>query len=281
MALSIMPQNKWSSFIASAFIEYQLGDLSAAMKLNLQAFGEDSEDEFGNIQLLQLFSYLGEYEEARRVPVYNYFQLDIEQSDFESAAHSLRTAIAEDPENIVLMTDLADVLHQAGQLDESLAYYEKVKQFRPSGVILGSSTYASHSNVRMAYALKMAGKPELANEALEVHNRHFANLVKAGVIANANLAARAMAKAVEGDEQLTFEAIRMAIDKGFRVPSFFNEPVFESIRTHPELLSLRAELAQLLKSEHEKVLTLICTDNPIPESWRPLKETCLGVTTDP
>ena len=41
--------------------------------------------------------------------------------------------------------------------------------------------------------------------------------------------------------------------------------------------SVQKKLDEILAAEHEKVLQLICFNNPVPDDWRPLPETCEGV----
>jgi hypothetical protein len=90
-----------------------------------------------------------------------------------------------------------------------------------------------------------------------------------------------MARAIEGNEEGAFESIRSAVDEGFREPAFFREPAIQNLAGHPEFLAIKAEVQQLVDIEHAEVLQLICNDNPIPQIWQPMKQTCAGVTAGP
>jgi hypothetical protein len=47
--------------------------------------------------------------------------------------------------------------------------------------------------------------------------------------------------------------------------------------TEHRFVALQNELDAILAVEHDKVLQLICFNNPVPGDWQPLPETCEGV----
>ena len=53
--------------------------------------------------------------------------------------------------------------------------------------------------------------------------------------------------------------------------------MFEDLRDDPLYIALRRELEQILATEREKILQLICFNNPAPDDWQPMPETCEGV----
>ena len=72
-------------------------------------------------------------------------------------------------------------------------------------------------------------------------------------------------------------ALESAIQLGHRNPQFFDDPIFKDLRDEPGFIALQQELDAILAVEHEKVLRLICFNNPTPDNWQPLPETCEGV----
>jgi hypothetical protein len=86
-----------------------------------------------------------------------------------------------------------------------------------------------------------------------------------------------MLAAYENDPDTAIVALNRSLQLGLRDPLFFDEPVFDEIKDDPRFTVLRKELDRLLVAEHEKVLQLICFDNPAPGAWQPLPETCEGV----
>jgi hypothetical protein len=92
-----------------------------------------------------------------------------------------------------------------------------------------------------------------------------------------DLLAEAAARSVEGDAIGVFESIRSAIATGARDEAFFREPALQWLQGHPEFLALKAEMHQRVAVEQAKILHLICRENPIPDIWQPLNETCAGI----
>lgn len=68
-----------------------------------------------------------------------------------------------------------------------------------------------------------------------------------------------------------------AIQGRLRDPQVFDDLIFEVVWQEPRFIALQQELDVILAVEHDKVLQLICFNNPVPGDWRPLPETCDGV----
>jgi len=51
----------------------------------------------------------------------------------------------------------------------------------------------------------------------------------------------------------------------------------EDLRDEPRFVALRQELDAIVAAEHDKVLQLICFNNPVPDDWQPMPETSEGV----
>ncbi len=71
--------------------------------------------------------------------------------------------------------------------------------------------------------------------------------------------------------------LKSAMQHGLRDPQFIGDPIFEDLWDEPRFVALRQELDAILAAEHDKVLQLICFNNPVPGNWQPLPETCEGV----
>ena len=60
-------------------------------------------------------------------------------------------------------------------------------------------------------------------------------------------------------------ALKSAIQLGLLVPQAFDDLVFEDLWDEPRFIALQQELDTILADEHDKVLQLICFDNPVPD----------------
>ena len=86
-----------------------------------------------------------------------------------------------------------------------------------------------------------------------------------------------MIAAFEHDPDRVIAALRSALQLGLRDPQVFDDPIFEDLWDEPRYVALHQELDDILDVEHGKVLQLICFNNPTPDNWQPLPETCEGV----
>ena len=89
--------------------------------------------------------------------------------------------------------------------------------------------------------------------------------------------AGALIAAFDHDTDQAIASLSSAIQRGLRDKRVFDETIFENLGSDPRFKSLRADLDAILAEEREKVLQLICFNNPVPDDWRPLPETCAGI----
>ena len=86
-----------------------------------------------------------------------------------------------------------------------------------------------------------------------------------------------MIAAFENDPDRAIAALKLALQRGLRILAFFDDVIFEDLWGEPRFVALQRELDEILVEEHDKVLQLICFNNPAPDEWQPLPETCEGV----
>ena len=90
-----------------------------------------------------------------------------------------------------------------------------------------------------------------------------------------------MIAAFDNDPEHAITALESALQRGLRDPQIFDDPIFEDLTNEPRFVALQTELDAILAAEHDKVLQLICLNNPVPDDWRPMPETCEGVVEQP
>ena len=87
--------------------------------------------------------------------------------------------------------------------------------------------------------------------------------------------------AFDNEPQRAIAALRTGVrDSSIRSIRDLDSPIFDAIRDEPGFIEVRKELDDIMVVEHEKVLQLICFNNPSPNEWRPLPETCEGVVEE-
>ena len=91
----------------------------------------------------------------------------------------------------------------------------------------------------------------------------------------------ALISAFDRDYDAAIDRLRSSIRRGLRDKAVFRAPEFDELRDDPRFIGVQTELDEILVEEHEKVLQLICFNNPVPDDWRPLPETCEGVVERP
>jgi hypothetical protein len=168
------------------------------------------------------------------------------------------------------------VLYQAGRIDEALPLLEHAfalgMQNRPLGVRLDHYLTMVLADVR-----RQAGDEAGAQAAADIVRRdHVARLAAGRKNRHDDLAGVGLA-AFDGDKERAIALLRSSVERGLRDPIVFENGLYRNFQDEPEFLALKGELQSILDVERQEVLQLICFNNPVPDDWRPLPETCEGV----
>lgn len=230
----------------------------------------------GNFYMTFAFIWTGEFDEARRNEESQDFWVDLAEGRFEEAIRTAKGKMQMDPENEETIANVADMLYLAGRVDEALPQYEQVLEFAPEGRPISTPM----SDVRMiwlALTRRKAGDEEGAQAAIEIVKQDQVVLRAAGRINQEQLQTEAMIAAFEHDADRVITAMELAIELGLRNPQVFDDPIFDNLRDDLLFVGLQQELDAILAEEHKQVLQLICFNNPAPNEWQPMPETCEGV----
>jgi TolB-like protein/tetratricopeptide (TPR) repeat protein len=222
------------------------------------------------------FIWAGEYDEARRIDQRNSPWIDALDGRWDEAIRTTREELQLNPDSKAAIQNVAEVLYYPGRIDEALPLYERLFESAPEGRPIPG--YASLPlTMRLAFARRQAGDEEGAQAIAEIVRQDHAARRAAGEKNQLQDQAEAMLAAFEHDPDGAIAALKLAIQRGLRGLIFLDEPIFEDVRDEPRFVALRQELVAILDAEHEKVLQLICFNNPVPDDWQPMPETCDGV----
>ncbi len=86
----------------------------------------------------------------------------------------------------------------------------------------------------------------------------------------------ALTGAFEPDPERAIHGLQESVQKRLRWPLYFDGPVFTALRYEPRFVAVRREPEEVVAAAHNQVLQPICFTNPVPDEWRPIRETCEG-----
>ena len=192
-----------------------------------------------------------------------------------------RQRLAGDPSNAEIKLQLADALHLSGEVTQAQVLYEDLISRLQGRVIRDGNLDSGASTARAALGRRRAGDQAGAAELIELAKEDQHQHGLAGILHGEHYRADAILEAVQGNEAMALHNIQLAIEAGLTDRSVFSEPAFEALRGSQAFIALELKLDTFLASEREKALQMICYNNPVPESWQPLPETCEGVEESP
>ena len=85
---------------------------------------------------------------------------------------------------------------------------------------------------------------------------------------------------VRGDPESALDLLTAAVQTGPYDPTLFDEPAFDGLRESARFRSLETEYQKIFARERQKTLQILCFDNPAPDAWPPLPETCAGFAAE-
>jgi TolB-like protein len=231
-----------------------------------------------NNNVMSAFFAVGEYEEARRTKDRFSYYADIGEGRWDEAIKAAQSNMQQHPDSGTYVAAAAEVLYYAGRFDEALALYERSLEYVPEGrPMLVPGWYSLVNTMRLALARRIAGDEEGAQAAAQVARQEHAARRTAGAKNPEQDLVEAMIAAFEHDPDHVITALTSAIQHGLWFMGIIDEAMFEDMRGEPWFVALRQELEAKLAAEHNKVLQLICFNNPVPDDWQPMPDTCEGV----
>ncbi len=230
----------------------------------------------GNFYAMFAFTLVGEFDEARRIKHPQSYWVDVAEGRQDEAIRATQRGIQLHPDSKGAIGNAAEVLYFADRIDEALPLFERLLDFVPEGrPIAGWAPLVQ--TMYLAQARRKAGDEEGAQAAAQIVRQELAAGRAAGGKNWFQDFAEAMIAAFDNNPDRAIAALKSAIQRGLRILDFLDDPIFEDLWDEPRLVALKQELDAILAAEHDKVLQLICFNNPVPDDWQPLPETCEGV----
>ena len=227
------------------------------------------------------FVLVGEYDEARRLSESVASYIDVVEGRFDEAIEAAQRQMQLAPQNKRAVWWTASVLYAAGRVDEALPHYERLLDFVPEGRPISSPIGIHRSSneitMRLALARRKAGDEDGAQAAAQITKQDHAARRVAGEKNQYQHRTEAMIAAFENNPDGVIAALKSAMQRGLRDSQVFDDLIFEDLWSEPRFIALQKELDAILATEHDNVLQLICFNNPVPDNWLPLPETCEGV----
>ena len=249
------------------------GKLAEGLYWALQGPGHD-------YHIMNVFFLIGEYAEARRTVDAYSFLTDAHEGRWDSAIQAVLNNLELYPDNQTMIGDAADVLYFAGRFDEALPIYERLLDMALEGRPIPGWNPLGQT-MALALARRKAGDESSAEQAASIVRQHLGESRAAGARTQMLDLAEALLAAFEYNRPHAITALRSAIQSGLRSNVLFNDPMFEYLQDDPGYVVVRQEFDAMLAAERAKVLQLICFNNPAPDNWQPLPETCQGVVEMP
>ena len=222
------------------------------------------------------FARVGEFDEARRGVEGLIHWVDLFEGRTDEAIKALQTSLHLEPDNKQVIRDAAYFLYMAGRIDEALPLFERVLDSVPEGRPIASLRPRADT-MRLALARRKAGDEEGAQAAAKIVRQDHAARQAAGRKNWLQDVAQAMIAAFDNNPEGVIAALKSAVQRGFVDSLVLDDPIFEELQDDPRFIALQNESDTILAAEHDKVLQLICFNNPTPDYWQPLPETCEGL----
>jgi len=276
IAEELIPQHAWAGYSRHAQLSInQDAELAKGVDYALRAYAEEPTDIFSNAILVDALIWVEEFDEARRVTDALDGLVDSVQGRHDDAIAATKRKLTFDPDNPSVIADAATALYFAGRIEEAHPYFERMRDFQPPGRPIESSGV---STMRLAFTRRQFGDEEGAQEAARIAKADYDLLVEVGYNAPFIVNAQMMMEAFDQDYDAVIASMAAAFERGMRDPAFYSDPIFGEVWDDPRFVARLQILDADLARQHKEMLQVICFKNPVPHAWRPLPETCEGVT---
>jgi tetratricopeptide (TPR) repeat protein len=277
MADSIHEQNSTLTYQTHTAISYYAGDSSEALTWSLKAYDLDPQGSTIGTALTRILGQLSLLPEALRLPNDAHYWAYLNLRMWPEAITVARERLENDPSDPNSILYLANALHLSGDIEQAQVLYEELLVLHPELPIIDTTSETNAATARAALGRLRSGDEAGALELIELTTEDLRRRSHAGFVHGEYYRSAALIAALEGDDIAALENIEKAIERGPRDPSLFSEPAFDALRDSQEFQALESRLDSILAEQRIEALQMMCFDNPVPDAWQPLPETCEGI----
>ena len=227
------------------------------------------------------FMRVGLNDEVLRISHMQSVWIDLIEKRFDRVIELAQRFLQRMPDDRRTIWMAAEVMYEAGRIDQAHPLFERLRDFvaedRPIPTSIWRHRSSNETMMRLAHARRIVGDENGAIAAAEIAKQDHEARGAAGANNQFQFRTEAMIAAFEKDLDRVVTAGKSAIQNGLRHRQFLDDAIFEIYWKEPRFDAVREELDAIIAAERDKVLQLICFNNPAPDNWQPMPETCEGV----
>ena len=214
-----------------SYLAYTRGNLARAVEILEESIAEYPKFGFLKRRAARVYLTLGEIEKAAALTSDADDQVLLAQGRFEEAVSAAKAASEAAPDNEGARMRLAQAYLWAGRNDAALALFEALAS-------VDSSTSGSLFNdswdrlpaVELAYLYQQTGKDAEAAELLATIDSFVGGLAGEDIKSPDFLYLTSRLAAISGQKQKSLDALKLAVNGGWRSWFTATDPLFESLR---------------------------------------------------
>jgi TolB-like protein/thioredoxin-like negative regulator of GroEL len=266
----ILQDARWGNWIHANISMFYEGKLTDALSYSLEMQH--------HWWASRILAWVGEYAEARRMDPEQSYWVDADEGNWESAAQVWQERLRITPDDTETLVLAADIFMHTSRAGEALPLLEKALARAPDGRPIDH--FLGHkATLELAELRRQFGDEEGAQTAARIVREDLAALRAAGRDNIDFRVAEATLAIFDKDFDRAIDSLGKAVERGLRDRNFHTLSSWagDQLEGNPRFSALLEHLDSLIAEEHRKVLQLICFNNPTPDQWRPMPETCEGV----
>ncbi|MEE8371898.1 MAG: winged helix-turn-helix domain-containing protein [Sphingomonadales bacterium] len=184
-----------------------------------------------------------------------------------------KTRLEEDPDSALAKRDLGLALAGAGEYETAGSILEKIWRLS-AGLVTNYGLFTRHSSAALVAIRRESGEEAVADELLAALRDDVRRAREAGITQPAVDYWEGLADFLSGKCEQGLALIAKAAEDGFFI--WPQEAYLQELYDHPDFAPIRAAQEARQSTERQKVLAVVCTNNPFASVWQPAVGTCAG-----